>query len=155
MGAVVAVDLRNVRDASPADAADADLLVVGGPTHAHGMSRPGTRRNTNVSTRPVREGFAPEVGLREWLQAIARPSGPVAAAAFDTRFARARWLTGSAAVGAHGRLSRLGYRMVEGPRSFFVKDAGGPLTEGQLEEAVAWGERLGAACAPEAERRVS
>lgn len=33
-----------VAEASPAILAEADLVVVGGPTHAHGMSRAGTRR---------------------------------------------------------------------------------------------------------------
>ena len=33
-----------VAEAAPALVAEADLLVVGGPTHAHGMSRPTTRK---------------------------------------------------------------------------------------------------------------
>jgi len=38
------VSVVPVSEAGPAVLADADLLVVGGPTHVHGMSRTSTRK---------------------------------------------------------------------------------------------------------------
>ena len=65
----------------------ADLLVVGGPTHVHGMSRPSTRKaaveglakNEALELDPEAEG----PGLRTWIPTLSHRSGP--AAAFDTR----------------------------------------------------------------------
>jgi len=43
---------------------DLDLIVVGGPTHAFGMSRPGTRKSAATQTnRPL---VSAGTGLREW-----------------------------------------------------------------------------------------
>ncbi len=65
-------------------------------------------------------------------------SKDVPAAAFDTRFPKARALTGSAAAGIARRLRRKGARLVAPPESFFVTDMEGPLVEGELERAAAW-----------------
>lgn len=65
---------------------EADLVVLGGPTHGWGMTKPASRQ------RPGGEGYA--VGAREWLEGSPQATGKLAAA-FDTRFAKPRWLTGS------------------------------------------------------------
>ena len=39
------VEVFDVGDAPPAHQFDVEILVVGGPTHALGMSRPGTRED--------------------------------------------------------------------------------------------------------------
>jgi hypothetical protein len=73
----------------------ADLLVVGGPTHAFSMSRPATREDA------VNQGATadPTIGLREWLEDL--PDGnDTAFAAFDTRVDMVRRLPGSAAKAA-------------------------------------------------------
>src|SRR6185436_18635250 len=44
-----------------------DLLVVGGPTHAHGMSRPGTRKAGATDPKNAYAEPTVEPGLREWL----------------------------------------------------------------------------------------
>ena len=46
---------RPVTEAGPAQAAEADLLVVGGPTHEHGMSRPSTRKTAVADLARWRE----------------------------------------------------------------------------------------------------
>jgi hypothetical protein len=103
----------------PAEAARVDLLVVGGPTHAHGMSRSSTRRTAvddkkNTFAEPT---IAP--GLREWMDGL--PSGAERlAAAFGTRIDKPAFLTGSAAKGIARRLKHHGYRLVVGPESFLV-----------------------------------
>jgi hypothetical protein len=119
---------------------DVVLLVVGGPTHAFGMSRPGTRQDAG---KQAEHGVVSAgIGLREWLAAVQQGSGSVAATAFDTRIERPR-LPGSAARAAEKRLRRLGFRIVSPPKSFYVAGTQGPLVDGELERARCWGERLG------------
>jgi hypothetical protein len=111
---------------------DADLLLLGGPTHAWGMTRRRTRENQKAPAYPI--------GAREWLQQL--PGGRGGRAAFDTRFHRPRWLTGSAAVRIARELTRKGYRLVAPPESFFVVGTRGPLEDGEEERARAWGAAL-------------
>jgi hypothetical protein len=70
---------------------------------------------------------------------------PGAAVAFDTRFKKPRWLTGSAARAAEKRLRELGYRIAAPAESFFVAGTTGPLVAGELDRARRWGDRLGSA----------
>ena len=68
---------------------DADLLVVGGPTHFHGMSRKFTRKwAASTAQKPgndlVLDRDADGPGVREWLASLR--DGPTRVAAFDTRF---------------------------------------------------------------------
>ena len=118
---------------------DVALLVVGGPTHAFGLSRPGTRRTAaeQAGAGLVSTG----VGLREWFGTVHSGAGR-AAAAFDTRIGKPR-LPGSAAGVAGRRLRRLGYRLIAQPASFYVEGTPGPLLTGEAERARQWGESLG------------
>jgi hypothetical protein len=120
---------------------DIALLIVGGPTHAFGMSRPATRQDATKQAReqPVSSG----IGLREWLAALRGAAG-VAAATFDTRISRPR-LPGSAARAAAKRLRRHGCRIVAPAASFYVDGTLGPLLDGELTRARRWGERLASA----------
>ena len=61
-----------VSEAEPSLFDDADLVVVGGPTHVHGVSRPGTRKAAVAAAdKPdidlVVEPDAAGPGLRDWL----------------------------------------------------------------------------------------
>ena len=80
-------------DADRASLEGADLVLVGGPTHAHGMSS----RTTRLAGAADASGDAeavhgdhpagtdlPRPGLRDWFRTVGRVDGP-AAAAFDTR----------------------------------------------------------------------
>jgi Flavodoxin len=136
------VELRPVREAG--DVGEAELLVVGGPTHMHGLTSSFSRRAAvkagEEDGAAVEPGAAEERGLRQWLADLSGERGP--AAAFDTRIDRSPTLTGSAARGIARRLRAGGYRLVADPESFFVEDSEGPLAEGELERARAWGARL-------------
>jgi hypothetical protein len=116
-----------------------ELVVVGGPTHAFGLSRPGTRQ----SAAQQAEGglVSAGIGLREWLLTLRKGSSDVAVAAFDTRISKPR-LPGSAAAAADKRLRRLGFRSVAPPTSFYVEGTTGPLMEGEAERARRWGAAL-------------
>lgn len=117
-----------------------DVIVVGGPTHAFGMSRPGTRQDA-VRQGAEREG-AVDVGLREWLDTSPALTG-IAAAAFDTKVDKP--LTGSAGRKADRRLRRLGCRVLVPAESFHVGGTPGPLADGERERARRWGETVAAA----------
>lgn len=103
------------------DAEELDLLVVGAPTQRHGLP---------LATRELLDGT---------------PKGALAgvrALAFDTRYERARWITGSAAKEIHKiLLRRLGCRMLAEPESFFVEGSEGPLGPGEEDRARAWAAR--------------
>jgi hypothetical protein len=118
---------------------DVTLVIVGGPTHAFGMSRPQTRQD---AARQATAGLVSRgLGLREWLTTVQGSAG-VAAATFDTRIGKPR-LPGSAARGAEKRLRRLGFRIVAPAASFYVEGTLGPLQEGEKQRARRWGESLG------------
>jgi flavodoxin len=118
-----------------------DLLVVGAPTHIHGLSS-GASRKSAVQQLGT-DGRAGR-GVRDWLQELPAGEGR-AAAAFDTRIEKPVVLVGSAARKIAKRLERHGFELVVPPESFFVLDAQGPLKEGDLERANAWAQRLAGA----------
>jgi hypothetical protein len=120
-----------------------DLVVVGGPTHAFSMSRPSTRRDAHTQGA---SGGPDERGLREWLSALPDDL-PVPLATFDTRVVKVRNLPGSAAKAAGKELRRRHHGRVIDRCSFYVEDSAGPLTNGELERAVAWGTQLAATAA--------
>lgn len=145
LSAHLRVDLVEVGAAPNAIDEDVVLLVVGGPTHAHGMSKPDSRHSAAQRDREGRVPF--RVGIREWLADLRPVHGDVAAAAFDTRIKGPALLWGSAAQGAAKELRRLGFRDAVAPESFLVKGPLGPvrdaLVDGETERARAWAARLG------------
>lgn len=117
---------------------DVGLLVVGAPTHALSLSRPESRRSASEQAEgPI---LSMGIGLREWLAAL--PTGRALVAAFDTHIDRK--VPGAASRAALKRLRRRGYRVAEPAESFFVSDTVGPLVEGEVERARAWGHELAA-----------
>ncbi len=149
IGEAIAASLRShgvpteagpVTRLTAADAADADLLVVGGPTHAHGMSRAGTRKIAVTDKKNTYPDPTGEPGIREWLPGLRSGSGRVAAA-FDTRFDKPAFLTGSAAKGIAKRLRVRGFDVMAEPESFFVTTENA-LGRGELAHAEAWGAAL-------------
>jgi hypothetical protein len=123
---------------------DLDLLIVGGPTHMHGLATSMSRSMAVTAAKEdagkVEPGATGHPGLREWLRGLEVPHG-TRAAAFDTRAEGRVALTGSAARGIAKRLRHRGLDVIDSA-SFLVADAEGPLEDGELERARAWGERL-------------
>lgn len=117
-----------------------DLLVVGGPTHAFGLTRETTRASAKQQA-PNNQVVSEGNGVREWLDTLREPIRPTAAAAFDTRVAPVR-VPGSAAKGIAKRLRHRGFDVVADPRTFWVTGTPGPLMEGELDRARAWGREL-------------
>jgi hypothetical protein len=125
----------------PADVARAELLVVGGPTHAFGLSRESTRADAERQGGCVHR---PGPGLRDWLGRLPRSDACVAAA-FDTRVDKVRHLPMSASRAAARILRRRGYTLVSKPAGFVVEDVEGPLAAGETQRALAWGRSIGRA----------
>lgn len=134
------VDVVEVGTAPTDIQADTVLLVVGGPTHTFGMSRPQTRQE--AVKQADGEVVSRSRGIREWLVAVTR-SAPVPAVAFDTRVDKG-WVPGSAARAAQRRLRGKGFGSAAEPTTFYVENTPGPLLEGELSRARQWGERLAA-----------
>jgi Flavodoxin len=146
------VSVVAVAQARPADLDGADLVVVGGPTHAHGMSRPATRKAAvEAADKPVSpltvEPDALGPGLREWFGTLGRY--PVPAAAFDTRVHLPATFTGRAAKGVARELRSHGFRLIADPESFLVTKQD-RLEPQETERARAWGAELAARLAGQA-----
>jgi hypothetical protein len=132
-----------VADATPTLVGASDLVVVGGPTHVHGMSS-GTSRRAAVDALAkddtlVLDEDAEGPGLRDWFDGLGER--PVAAAAFDTRIDAPPALTGRASKGISKRLRKHGFRVVADPESFLV-DKHSRLLDGEEDRARAWGATL-------------
>lgn len=105
------------------DLADADLVVMGSPTH---------RMNLPEAVRPVFDGLPRRV-LR---------GTPVAA--FDTSYKMSWWLAHfTAARRLAKKLRKLGGKQVVAPETFHVMEREGPLYDGELERAQRWAESIG------------
>jgi hypothetical protein len=138
-----------VSQAGPAVLAGVDLIVVGGPTHAHGMSRVSTRKAAvQAADKPVSpltiEPDAAGPGLREWFGSLDRH--PVKAAAFDTRVHLPATLTGRASKGVAHLLHAHGFDVVAEPESFLVTKQD-RLEPQETIRAREWGAKLAAAVA--------
>ncbi len=144
LGTEVDVEVVEVSQAPSNVTSNVDLLVLGGPTHALGMSRDSTR--TSAIDKAGDGLVSPGIGLREWLAAVQMPPS-TAVAVFDTRVDKPR-VPGSAAASAHRKLRRLGARPVAPAENFFVEDMTGPLLVGELDRARRWGEQLAAKVTP-------
>ena len=141
------VEVVPVRKADAALLGDVDLLVVGGPTHIHGMSRPSTRKGAiEAAAKPDADlDVDPDAagpGLRDWFDGVARVPGR--AAAFDTRRTGPAAVTGRASKGIARHLRHAGARLVAEPESFLVTKDEVPV-EGELDRARHWGAGLTAA----------
>jgi len=137
------VDVVHVSDCEHGAVLEADLVVVGGPTHVRAMPRPSTRKAAadRATTRhQVSEPTARQDGLREWFDTMVDAHG-IAAAAFDTRQDAARVLTGQASLGIRSRLRARGFRMIAPPESFLV-DKQPQLLAGETDRAVQWGRTI-------------
>jgi hypothetical protein len=115
-----------------------DLVVLGAPTHVHGLSSARSRQGAIDQ-----QGGAGEIGIgaRGWIDELPLCGGP-RFAVFDTRAHKPELLVGSAAHGMARRVRHRGYRLAADPESFFVHGTPGPLEEGEPDRAEEWGRTL-------------
>jgi len=157
------VTLVPVTRATPELTAGADLLVVGGPTHMHGMSSAASRRMAADTARKEGSGLtldpdADGPGVHGWLDELGRHGMPGRlgrldmlgggqcglAAAFDTRLSGAPLLTGRASRSISRLLVHHGYRLLTPSESFLVSKQN-TLLDGEAARAREWGAAIGAA----------
>src|SRR5262245_43875941 len=88
VGDAIAASLRSegleveaglVAKIDPDETADVDVLVVGGPTHVHGMSRSSTRKTAVEDEKNTFPDRIVEPGLRDWLEHLPPGAGRLAA----------------------------------------------------------------------------
>jgi hypothetical protein len=144
------VSVVPVSKVSPAVLADADLVVVGGPTHGHGMSRAVTRKGAVEAAKKPVSGLKVEPdalgpGLREWFDSLGHY--PAKAAAFDTRMHGPAALTGRASKGVTRMLRAHGFDVVAEPESFLVTKQD-QLEPQETDRARDWATKLAAGVEP-------
>jgi hypothetical protein len=156
LGTAFDVAVVPVSQAGPAALAGADLVVVGGPTHVHGMSRESTRKAAVEAAGQPDSGLAAErdalgPGLREWFGSLGQY--PAKAAAFDTRMQGPAAFTGRASKRLERLLRAHGFDVIAEPESFLVTKQS-RLVADESDRAREWGTRL-AALAGRAEHEAS
>lgn len=137
-------DVKRAAEVTADDVSAADLLVVGGPTHMHGLPRPSSRDaaakaavdDEDLTLEPEARG----TGLREWFEQLDDGDGKPAAA-FDTRLSAPAMFTGRGSLRIAKRLHKKAFKAADEPESFLV-DKQNRLLDGELERAQAWGRRL-------------
>ena len=128
----ISVRLERAGQVSRLDTQGIDLIIVGGPTQRHKVS---------PSLKAVLES-APRGSLKG-----------VKAAAFDTRYRMAAWLSGSAAKRIARHLRKLGAQLIVPAESFFMQRDLPPegqkrrhelehLESGEVERAMNWAANL-------------
>ena len=126
-------------------AIEADIVIIGVPTHAHGLPRPSTRRAAidsaeNRYDKHSVEPSAAGTGVREWLRQL--PDTVTAGVAvFDTRFRPPAWLVGHPARHVSRALAHRGAKVLARPESFFI-DKHENLLQGETERARGWGQAI-------------
>ena len=124
VGGAIAGEVKVVKiaDASPGEIGSYDLVIIGSPTQGGKHTKP----------------------MQEFLGKI--PAGALKnknAAAFDTRLkTRLVKLFGFAAGRIADALKDKGANLIAPAEPFWVKATKGPLAEGELERAIAWGKSL-------------
>lgn len=117
--------------------ADVELIVAGAPVIAFSLAGGNARKQIAGDTKaPV----PPDVShplLREWLDNLVPGKGWFAA--FETRI----WWSPRGATGTiEGKLKKAGYKKLTKAERFLVGGSYGPMKDGELERARAWGTEL-------------
>ena len=118
---------------------DVDLLVVGGPTHAFGLSSERTRRS--AADQAPAGTVSRTTGVREWVSGLPAQRGHLVVVAFDTHIDKT-WIPGAASKRLDKIMRGMGLHSLAAPTSFYVRDTMGPLVGGELERAELFGRRL-------------
>ncbi len=136
------MDVTEVGAAPTGVPADVALIVVGGPTHAFGMSRPSTR--ADAAKQAERSVISADVGVREWMERLDLGAARPVVAVFDAHVERPKLLrhVGWAPVAIERRLIGLGLRVVVPSEHFWVHGSLGPLVDGERDRAELWGREI-------------
>jgi hypothetical protein len=127
----------NTDEADARTVATADLLVVGAPVIAFGLPKESVRQQIAGDTKGPHSPDVSHPSLRTWLDELPPAAGW--AAAFETRI----WWSPRGATGTmEAKLRRTGRQRLSRGERFVVAGAYGPLRDGELARARAWGREL-------------
>jgi hypothetical protein len=123
--------------ATPEVIATADLVVAGAPVMGFNLPREGPLKQLAGDPKGPTPPDVSHQLLRTWLDGLETRNAW--AAAFETRI----WWSLRGATGTiESKLGRAGYRKLAKAERFVVGGAYGPLREGELDRARAWGAEL-------------
>ena len=137
------VRVGSIYEIPSSDAAHADLLIVGGPTHSRTMSTHASRVEAVDWSLDAAEQLQLLVdertlGVREWIDSVAEVSQ---FCAFDTRANVPKLMSGAASRGISRALRKHGGSELAHAESFLV-NANQTLVESEEARAGAWGDNL-------------
>ncbi len=125
-------------EASGDAVAGADLIVAGAPVL--GFTLPTDKMRDDIGAKPSKAPEPPDLSqpsMRTWLETL--PPGQARFAAFETRI---WWSLGGSTKRIERGLERAGYHVLAKRQRFVVTGAYGPLREGEIDRAKAWGAEL-------------
>jgi hypothetical protein len=117
--------------------AGADLFVVGAPVLAFGLPAESVRKGLPDEKGAPSPADISHPSMRSWLDGL--PKGAGRAVAFETRIS---WSPRGATSTIMKKLGRAGYTRLADDERFLVTGRFGPLKDGEIERARAWGARL-------------
>lgn len=130
----------NTDEATASIVADADLVVAGAPIMAFGLPSDTMIQNAGKDPKAPAPADISHPSLRSWLEGL--PPSRAAAASFETKL---RWSPGGATGAIDEHFHAAGFRTVAKGQKFWVSTMYGPLRDGEVERARAWGSELAAA----------
>lgn len=123
-------------EATPEALPGVGLIVAGAPLLGFTLPTDEIRQNiSRDSSMPASDTSHPS--MRSWLAEL--PEGTGRSVAFETRI---WWSPGSAARKISAILGAKGYASIAPDERFIVTDRFGPLRDGEIERARAWGKSL-------------
>ena len=128
-----------VGQAPTATQPDLDLLIVGGPNHFMALSTPQSRIDAgHLVDHPV---ISADRGLREWLGELQPNEAETKMAIFDCRLNHPDYINNHEDASQEIKLLLYdaGYEDAVDPLHILVQEKPGPLIDGELARARAWG----------------
>ena len=117
--------------------AEADLIVAGAPVIAFQLPSESMRQSLRSERKAPRPADLSAPSMRSWLDAL--PAGHGRSAAFETRIS---WSPGGSTSAIAKGLAHAGYPEVAKAGKFIVKGRYGPMKDGEIERARAWGAEI-------------
>jgi hypothetical protein len=131
----------NTDEAAGEALAGVDLVVAGSPIVA--FSLPSEKMRSDMAAKPDKKAPKPpdlsHPLLRTWLEGLPQAGAAARGAAFETGF---KLSPGGATGKILKMLETKGYQPVSKKERFLVKGSYGPVKEGELDRARAWGAEL-------------
>lgn len=124
-------------DATDAVLTPANLIVVGAPILGFSLPTESMRKQIANDPKAPSPADLSHRSMREWLAAV--PKGDARYATFETGF---KWSPGSSARKIGRSLEAAGYQQLVKPERFLITGSYGPLDEGEVDRARAWGAGL-------------